>query len=323
MPYCLYEKLREDLYYHIGMDDFKLYSKCKFNEQGELVEIPNISDDKIKQFMAMRAARSALLQVIDEEFESKGYTFDKILEEGRKKDFKTEQTYYHGTPRSELTLDMLGKKNEDGVYKIRDGIVYWTYTPETAKQFSGESGQIITRELTNKDNVFEIPKTRAETCFLYEDELIQLSRQGIQFVVSKTDQILGIESFPEFVTQRNAAVNTLLDAKKIRLPIDGEKLSEFLESTNIQQEFNMFIQQALEQDNGIWQTFLKGYKYRESSNNKTYEQMFQEEPTINIEEAVKEIAKQEDVVEEQENASEFANNLGLTKEEGVQQNDRC
>lgn len=265
------EELTGLLNYCIGMEDFKAY----FNIDSNTPEMK----EKFQEFLTKRAYRCAMLQSLLEDVSEKGYsteipTFEVTEKNPDKNRFKSNEensdklTIYHGTKNLEVTAEELGKPDEYGKYHIKDGVLYFA-EKKHAEKFAGKDGRVLSRDISDDDRWAKIPIASGYTCFLYQDELIDLCNSGVKYLYSCTPQILDIEHFSDFVQKRDETINSLLEEFDMRLPEKGESFFEYLDTIGVNQEKYM---EYIDNISSRWSTNPK----EEDEEFVSYDEMFEE-----------------------------------------------
>lgn len=248
----------DNVYYAIGMLDYKAYCWAnnpnftalskKFGnnplEARKLMakEYPQ-EIEEMKRYLATRAYYCGMLQAFEEDVTEKGYAVEPEFKhhEVIEKDLHV----FHGTT-ANITEENLGKKTAAGTYAIRDGIVYFAVGStieegrERASRFAcrtpdnPDNGTVFERIINENDRCVYIPRTCCATCFMYQDELIALQGEGIKYVESNGPEFLNIESFTDFVNERDNGIKRYLDTLGIRLPQDKESYAEYFSALGIE-----------------------------------------------------------------------------------------
>lgn len=169
------------LYQEIAHLDFDAYTQADSN----IPQTQKIEDLKI--YLAKRAHCSAMLQAFEEDVSQKGYRTEKkfTIQEGVVGFKENFPEIYHGT-NSNVPFEELGEPDENGKYaKLKDGILYFTYTEETAKKFAKGKGEfenidnvrVLARKINSDNECVQLDNilTTCDTGALYQEDLIELS----------------------------------------------------------------------------------------------------------------------------------------------------
>ncbi len=242
------------LYEYIGHLDYRMY----YNVDDDISDEQKL--ENIKAYLVNRAYKSAMLEAFEDEANKNGFIIKKKF---KLKDITSEELrnrygddIFHGTV-AEVKPEELGEVDENGKYKIRDGILYFTQR-ERAEKFVNKMKNshpditqepwIYARDISQsyKDN--ECVKldngilTTGWTGYLYQDEVKQLCKEGKKYVFSGTPQILDIHNFAKFVEERDTAILGALEKYKLRLPSPKESLTEYITALGItEQQFEDII----------------------------------------------------------------------------------
>lgn len=286
-PENLAEWAINNLYYAIGMLDYDIYRTAiskGFQDFARDVDSPkqalaNMTPNQIEQmksYLATRAHYSAMLQAFEEDIARRGYTsLVSLSEDGkpmeklgdiRKENLENPEILYHGTS-ANITNEDIGKKDENGVYYQKDGVSYFIKDQSKAERFAGNNnGRILKRVITPEDQCAKMKITNCATCFMYQEQLRKLNRDGVKYILAdskRRPEILNIENFDDFVEQRDGAISFFLNTLGTRLPKENEGYSEYFQNLGLSKE-NIRAQQ-----NG-WSTRPKSHDARYMK----YEELF-------------------------------------------------
>ena len=226
-----------NLFYEIGVEDYFIY---------EDVNNGRDSDDLTKRHLMNRAIDSAMLQLFLKDarsktpFEKNASLFKNLMNgldvnhvlNYYEQPMETPESMqiYHGTPNKDLKTEQLGKPNENGVYVNKDGVGYWTTDFDYAskyKEHGDGNGIVHTKEMGKDDACRVIPRTDGGACFIWQEELIKMSNDGVKYLFSSNPNehdVLDISSFSDFVEKRDRCVEDTIQKYDLGLPDQTQSL---------------------------------------------------------------------------------------------------
>ena len=244
------------LYEEIGHLDYEMYYGAD----------DNISDDKklenIKAYLVNRAYKSARLKAFIDETNKKGFKMKPgfKLENITSKELsdKYGEKICHGTVVNlQEHPEKLGEIDENGKYKIKDGILYFAKRKHAEHYVNRmveknpdieQKPWIYERDISQSYENNECVKlgnrieTSGWTGYLYQDEIKQLCEEGKKYIFGAGTQILDIHNFADFVNKRDATILETLEKYNLRLPSPEESLTAYIESLGItKQQFEDII----------------------------------------------------------------------------------
>ena len=209
-PQKLVDHLIGWFYQQIGRLDYKTYYNDFENESDD------VKKDNLVTYLTERAHYSAMMQAFKNNVSKKGYNTEK--KEFKKIDGSSgfPSKIYHGTA-EEFDSKYFGEPDENGKYRVKDGITYFAHQ-KRAEKFAILSAENIKKQTGKDSNIRILEKTidsdaecveldnletNGGTAFMYQDELIDLNEKGIKYVFSCTPQYLDIHNFKDFVDKRD------------------------------------------------------------------------------------------------------------------------
>lgn len=236
------EYARTTLYYNIGMLDYDMAFK----------------NTNMINYLHKRADYSVMLQVVEEEMAQLGIStsnklqinkniegeipgltkkqnephFDNSIVEDRitvkvngDKELAIPSEIFHGT-NADFLKENIGKKDADGKYYIRDGVLYWAFEENTAKRYGNN---ILKHKLDENDKFICIDDTNGGIAFGCQEELYEQNRNGIKYVICSNphrSDVMDISNYANFVDTRDALIiNKLRNLNELAKPFYNKNVS--------------------------------------------------------------------------------------------------
>ena len=220
------------LYYSIGTADYTIYQRS---------DSPNLSKRELELYLAKRAYYSAMIQAFEDDISKRGYDVPeyyktRIIDESP----NVPETIYHGTT-AKITIDELGKKDENGKYHIRDGVSYFT-DEKRAQKFASIGGikdkrnpndsKVLAKSI-DKQDCKKVEMTDGYVCFTCQNQLKEYCDKGIKYLFSHTPQILDISEFSNFINERDSSILNAINRFNLKLPNKNQSIDEYFESMKV------------------------------------------------------------------------------------------
>lgn len=213
------EYAQTTLYYSIGMLDYDMAFK----------------NTNMIDYLHKRADYSSMLQVVEEEMVQLGIStsnklqinkniegeipgltkkqnephFDNSIAEDRTtvkvygdKELTIPSEIFHGT-NEDFPKENIGKKDADGKYYIRDGVIYWAFEENTAKRYGNN---ISKHKFDENDKFICIDDTDGSIALRCQEELYEQSRAGTKYVICSNphrSDVMDISNYADFVDTRD------------------------------------------------------------------------------------------------------------------------
>lgn len=207
------------LYYHIGMLDYDMAFK----------------NTNMIDYLHKRVDYSVMLQVVEEDMVQLGIStsnklqtnkniegeipgltkkqnephFDNSIVEDRitvkvngDKELIIPSEIFHGT-NVDFLKENIGKKDVDGKYYIRDGVIYWAFEENTAKRYGNN---ILKHKFDENDKFICIDDTDGGIALRCQEDLYKQSKSGTKYVICSNphrSDVMDISNYADFVDTRD------------------------------------------------------------------------------------------------------------------------
>lgn len=247
------EQILVGLYNEIGVSNYNIYRDVNEN--------PDNIEGNTRSYLTAQAIATARLQVLLEDMDRNGKDISGMLEfTERASEHSKPITIYHGTSDERLSEGQIGAPDEQGFYHVQEGIGYWTLSEKKAREVysthkypsqgkkeninigSEKERQPLSRIIRNSDNCRVIPKTHEGAFVMWQDELVRMSKNGVQYLfpesihISQGDiiidneaggtqnDIMDISNFADFIQKRDRCIDETLQRLSIKRPKEQDSL---------------------------------------------------------------------------------------------------